>query len=224
MHLKKKYGYQLESEIVSKFEEKAERVGINPSRFVQSCMKAYAEDAFTMLDGVPHFPQSVTRDAPLEPKKASRPHTVKEPPKEEPRPTQVGSKKPDGSTYDWFELDHVKKDIMEYPVFREIPIGVDNRKRLEWTTPCKPFKVDFKDLVEDYYMQGREAYTERTWNTGGMMEFLSRCAMKFFALTKQDLRYDEDHLAPAMIQLNMEHDHLVRIAYDEGYWTEEGKL
>lgn len=204
MTKKVKVGYMVDEDIVSSFEVRSDKTGISGARFVQGCMKAYAEGKFKMLDGEPYFDGqgSVPRETSTV-AVPSKPVAL-EPPKKVGRPKEVKE-----AFNPWALLLDRAKCLWDFKMYAE-PFRGDERPHLNFETIGRISKEPFeKLLIDELYAVYEEFPTVRDWHVR-RAEFLSCCAMKFFALNEESgIRYDEDSLLPEFCALEEQHTSMI---------------
>lgn len=120
---------------------------------------------------------------------------------------------------EWYDQDHMNKPLAEYKMYPEPHAAADPRACLQWDTMGQVTGKTFYDLANDQYMLVREKTTTRMWEVGGgLQEFLSCCAMKFFAQNRmENYRFEPAVLEEGLHQLKDNWQGIVDIGYREGY-------
>lgn len=205
--------FTLDEHILNPFNARIASIGMSGARFVEGCMKAYAEGKFKMLDGEPYFEGQahVSRETPAEHRGPGRPPLNKE-------------AKPKSKTHDdkghlipWHEQDHSERAIWDYKMYPEPHLASDSRPHLTFDTKGDITGEAFEYTLRHDYLREACKFSEREWQ-GKLWEYVSCCALKFFTLNKmQNVRYDPDTLFAEVNALydDMQDDIASCKAYDE---------
>lgn len=194
----------IDNEVLQKFIQKADDVGITASRFVQGCMKAYNEGKFKMLDGEPFFENSVPREAQDVPRAVGRPPKIKEEPKEELISDPVIAIKklhsPEG-------LSPSKRKLISYR-YPQRPIERDDTPALYFDTEdgkggtfrdmviaeWLPARIEIGGTIDDFFFNGHP--------NSPLNGFMELVANKFCEDNGLKFRYHKDEVWDDVISLN----------------------
>lgn len=201
---KKKVGYSIATDILQQFEEKADLVGITPSKFVEGCMSGFCLGEFDILNGRPYF-KGTQVHVPRETYTPVHPTERKKPgPKPSPKP-DYGDPMHDSTgkslmPEDW---DHEKMTVDQYPPAPVRPLrGAEDQPCLLWATKGLVTGQTFEDACCDFWVVERIKTTEREWEGGKMAEYVARSANRFLLMNRmQNLWFCPDLLEEGMYSL-----------------------
>lgn len=195
-------GYEIDEEILTKFKERLTEDDLKGNQIISAALRSYSEGTIKLDRGrmVTTIIPTVEVKRPVGAPKKEKP-IISEP------PAHLGPTDwyhdDTGKLRDWFDIDHVNMPLDQYnmPTRIQHPSS-DLRPHLKWDTYGVLIKKTFRELCNDFYMIEREKFSSRDWDGEQLKIFVSRVALKFFALNNIDgLRYDEDTLQQGMYDM-----------------------